>query len=351
MSGRRLRDGAIVKGPYARGIPGAALGVAALVAALATVPTHGSFEQHLLTHADSRPTGADPDADDGSLRSGESLLSSLGALFERTRIGVRAESHHYTILRYGTFDDRAFVGAFGMWAQLPWRAGAWDRRMASGAWEGVHALGGDTLHRSARALHMCSRGAAEPHAVLTAVLVVVHLAWLMFPRFTQRHCLCSRRALGGGRVHTLITSNLLHLRIHHLAHNALIIHQHAPRLLLSLGCDRFVELLLLASIGSSSASLIWSRRGGGASIGASGIAMATLAAHAALDPYIATHVYGLDLPAAHAALAYLLLDVALHSAEGVDASAHVGGALCGWALARSRSAGAFGWFTRRGAWF
>ena len=61
MSGRRLRDGAIVKGPYARGIPGAALGVAALVAALATVPTHGSFEQHLLTHADSRPAGADPD--------------------------------------------------------------------------------------------------------------------------------------------------------------------------------------------------------------------------------------------------------------------------------------------------
>ena len=348
MSGRRLRDGASVKGPYARGMPGAALGVAALVAAFATVPTHGSFEQHLLSLADLHPEDAyaDPDADGGSLRSGESLLSSLGALFERTRIGVRAESHHYTILRYGTFDDRAFVGAFGMWAQLPWRAGAWDRHRA-----GVRALGGHMLHRSARALHMCSRGAAEPHAVLTAVLVGVHLAWLMYPRCTQRHCLCSRRALAGGRVHTLITSNLLHLRIYHLAHNALIIHQYAPRLLLSLGCDRFVELLLLACIGSSVASVIWSPRGGGASIGASGIAMATLAAHAAIDPYTATYVYGLDLPAAHTALAYLLLDVALHSGEGVDASAHVGGALCGWALARSRSAGAFGWFARRGAWF
>ena len=346
MAGRRLRDGAAVgDGRLARGISGTALGVATLVAALATVPTHASFEQHLLLSLAEHPDG---DKDAGSA----GLLGSLGALLERTRIGVRADSRHCLLLRYGTFDGRPFVGAFGTWAPLPWTADAWDRLTArGGAWEGAGALGGGALRRCAHALRVCSRGGAAPHEALVAVLVGVYLAWLLFPRFTLRHCLCSPRAIADGRVHTLVTSNLLHLRFAHLAHNALMILHYAPLLLDELGCDRLLALLLLACIGSSGASLLWARRGGGASIGASGLAMALLAANAALRPHAATHVYGLELPAPHAALAYLCLDVAMRSAEGVDASAHVGGALCGWALARSWApAGVIGWLARRGAW-
>ena len=71
-------------------------------------------------------------------------------------------------------------------------------------------------------------------------------------------------------------------------------------------------------------------------IGASGVAMALVAANAALFPSVGVRMYGVELSAHHLPLAYLLLDA--FSARGqrgeVDLSSHVGGAIAGWVLAQ-----------------
>ena len=114
----------------------------------------------------------------------------------------------------------------------------------------------------------------------------------------------------------------------------------------SLGCERLVQLLALACLASSSASLLWHgilhRRRNEGSIGASGVALALVAANAALFPSTRVRMYGAEMAASHQLIAFLVLDAAA-SQDGADFSAHVGGAACGWALVR--------WWGRPGAFW
>ena len=118
-----------------------------------------------------------------------------------------------------------------------------------------------------------------------------------------------------------------------------------PLLHAALGCERFAVLLASACVATSGGSLLWSGLRGRTregSVGASGVAMALLAANSVLFPSVHTRMFGVELPPSTTVLVYLVLDL-LNQQGATDVSAHAAGALCGLVLARRWGAPAWLW--------
>lgn len=303
--GRRLVDGAIIDDGSS---PTRTLLLASLIAvlAVATCPGHDSFTQY-LTSAGDHPAG---------------YLSGLSVVAEWLRVSVTAESRSWVVMRIGHFRGHRFLGCFGVWVPLP----------------GLPAL--DMVTTT-----VCSSGGSgsAPHEAFVLLCIVGWLLWQVAPGVMARHSICSLRALREGRVWVLLTSNLSHPSPLHLLHNMLQVLHFGPVLHSALGCENLLALLASAALASSVASVAWhgylsGRRGGASagSLGASGVVMALVAANAALFPRIVVRMYGVDLSAAGLFVVYTAIDVlSQRDDEGhIDASAHAGGALCGWLLAR-----------------
>lgn len=299
-SRRRLHDGAGRGSSWS--VPTLLIVALLCGAALASVPTHDSFDVHLMALS-SHPSGA---------------FGRLASLTERVRIATLADSKSHLLWRVGSFRGSVFVGVFGTWLTLPLLPTV-----------------------SLPALSPCGAGSLAPHETFVLLTLVVYALWLLAPRFTARHTFCSLRAVGEGRVWTLLTSNLAHASPQHLIINSMQLMHFGPLIHAQLGCERFAALLGCACIATSGTSLLWSgvrarRREG--SIGASGVAMALLAANAALFS-ARTYMYGVEMPASTAVLVYLVLDL-LSQQGATDVSAHAGGAACGFVLARRWGASA-----------
>lgn len=302
--------------------------MAACAVALATVPSHESFVEHLHA-AELQPQGW----------AGGVRLALRGA-----SVALLAESERYAVARVGTYDGRRFVGCFGCWLPLP----------------SVPPALADPLGVCARWL--CARNASggtwAPHEAFGVACLVVFALWHVLPEGVMwRHFTTSPSALRSGRVWTLLTAAVSHCEPIHLLHNLLSIFAVAPQLAARVPCRELAELLLASALASSCASLLAAysadraRHAAPPSLGASGVVLALAAARATLSPAQRCAVYGVEMPASHALLVQLALDCALaayaHSTRRhgagraaadvqVDVAAHAGGALCGWWIARTR---------------
>ena len=270
-----------------------------------------SFESFLVS-ASAHPSG---------------FMGQLTSIAEKLRVSVTASSSSYLIFRIGSHRGQRFFGGYGTWFALP-KIPQMPRLELN-------------LPRSLQdaAAPFCARDALPPHELFAMLCIVGYLAVEFAPRKTWPNALCSVSSMRAGRVWTLFFSNLVHANFVHLVNNLVQILNLGPFLFPTLGCERSLGLFVCAMLASSVASLLWhgyykGRRGAG-SIGASGVAMALVAANAALFPDVVVHVYGVELTAAQVPVAYLLLDVML-SRPGmeIDVSSHVGGALAGYVLAR-----------------
>jgi len=305
--GRRLHDGAPVASPSPSRLSHAVL-VLGIVLAVATCPSHDTFEAHLAAAA-AHPSG---------------YLGKVFAVAERLSISVTAESSSYLLARIGRHKGRHFLGLLGTWFSMP----------------ALPSMARVSLPRLGASEWLCSSGAAGPHEQFALLCCVGFLLLQMAPTFTMRHGYCSLSALRSGRVWTILTANLVHGNLVHLMHNAINVLHLGPVVESALGCDRFVSLLLTSMLATSAASVAWhgfvKHRPGGGSVGASGVTMALLAANAALYPHVVVRMYGVELTAAQVPLVHLLVDAVSASAGGagrdLDVSAHVGGALAGWVL-------------------
>lgn len=305
-AGRRLADGAEVAPPP----PAASTQIAyALVAvglavAVATCPTHDGFEEY-LTAASAHPS---------------KWIGTLSAMAERLRVSITAESHSYLLFRTGCRSGKRFVGAFGTWVALP--------------------AVPEFTSLAVPDFSVCRHADSAPHELFAMLCLATFVLMSAAPRFGWRHCSCSLSALRAGRLWTLLSSNMAHGSVPHLANNLMQILNLGPMIHAAIGCERALGLLACACLASSLSSVFWhgvlGGRAGAGSIGASGVAMALVAANAALFPSVGVRMYGVELSAHHLPLAYLLLDA--FSARGqrgeVDLSSHVGGALAGWVLAQ-----------------
>jgi membrane associated rhomboid family serine protease len=303
-SGRRLADGATMHrsaAEVARSSLGTAISGVAAAVALATCPSHDSFEA-FLARAAAHPSG---------------FLGSLSAIAERVRIAVGAESRSWLILRTGTHRGKRFLGAFGTWTWIP------SFPQAS------------LLPASLSGAAFCRADAGTPHELFALVCIGVFVLAQVAPGFVARHCICSYGAVRGGRLWVLLTSNVAHFSPTHLFNNLLQVLHFGPIVHSALGCERFAVLLLCCALASSSASVLWHGwmhgRSSDGSIGGSGVASAIVAANAALFPRVVVSMYGIELTAGAHLLLYLLLD-ALSIGRVADVAAHAGGAACAWAL-------------------
>lgn len=286
------------------------------LAAAASCPSHDSFASYLSAMA-SHPSG---------------LIGGLSSLVESVAIALQAESTSWLLFRVARYRGELYLGLFGTWVPT-----ALDMPLPSlPRWASL---------REPWEL-VCSQG-RSPHEAFVLACLVCFVLWQAAPRPMYRHAVCSLRAVQQGRVWVVLTANLSHANVYHLVHNALQLLHFGPLLRATIGCERLSQLLVCAAISSSSASLLWNgvmhARPGEGSLGASGVALSLVAANAALFPTFPVRMYGFDMTAAQQLLAYLLLDV-LASREGyaLDASAHVGGAACGWLLAKRWRGAGFG---------
>ncbi len=282
--------------------------VTALAVAIATVPSHDSFEEYLA--ATSRHPG--------------NPLGSLRAFAKRLHIAVAAETRSLVILRTGTSPEGLrFIGAFRSWVWVPVPSFPTVRLLPDGCVDAV-----------------CSSEGGAPWAFALACLVgfaLVHVA----PAWCARHAHCSLRTLRAGRVWAALLSNCVHYQALHLLHNLLQVAHFGPIVQSSLGCESTLWLLCAAGLASSAASAAWHGLARGrpseVSIGGSGVAMGLVAANAALYPRTRVHLYGMELAAPQAMLLMLVLD-GLAASGGrlgeIDASSHIGGAAAGWMLAQ-----------------
>lgn len=315
-AGRRLGDGARVDGPRpVTGSLAAAAGAALIALAVATCPSHDGFEA-FLTSAAAHPSG---------------FLGSVSALIGSLRIAVGSSSNSYLILRTGAHRGARFVGAFGTWVVLP--------RLPSMRMPSMRMP--TSLVAAA-----CSRDSPPPHESFALLCVAgIAVCWLA-PRVAWRHGVCSLGAVRAGRPWVMLTANVAHFSAVHLAHNLLTILHLGPLVHAALGCERALCLLLASGLAASAASVLWhaalSRRDGSfhqdeGSVGASGVAIGLAAANAVLYPRTGVRMYGADLSAGQQLVLYLALDaLAARGGAGgssVDVSAHVGGAIAGYALA------------------
>ena len=310
MPGRRLVDGAIVRDDSSW--PSLSLHTVLMVgvplAAVASCPSHDSFASYLSAMA-SHPSG---------------LLGGLSSLLERAAIALQAESTSWMLFRVARYRGELYLGLFGTWVPT-----ALDVPMPSlPHWASLHEPWE----------LVCSQG-RSPHEAFVLACLVCFVLWQTAPRPMYRHAVCSLRAVQQGRVWVMLTANVSHASGYHLLHNALQLLHFGPLLRATLGCERLSQLLVCAAVCSSSASMLWhgvlKSRPGEGSLGASGVVLSLVAANAALYPDFPVRMYGIDMTAVQQLLVYLLLDVlASSSGRSLDASAHVGGAACGWMLAK-----------------
>ena len=316
MAGRRLRDGALIEAPRGNPMPKVAAVVGGIVA-LATCPTHDSLTSY-LTHAAGHPSG---------------YLGSALSVLESVRIALAAESTSWYLFRVGHFRGSTFLGAFGTWCFLPLPSLGFN----SAGFNSAAAQLTPTLCRPT--------SAARPHEAFVVVCVLFHLAWHLIPRFMYRHALCSPRAISEGRLWVILTANFSHARAAHLLGNLLQLLHFGPLMESVLGCERMILLLATSALASSAASLLCSALSGGfgsgrrtqalGSLGASGVTLALVGANAARFPHTAVRMLGMELLASHVLLLTIAIDVLGRGrVSRVDVSAHAGGALCGWYLAK-----------------
>ena len=293
---------------------------ALLLVAACSCPSHESFTAYLSEMA-RHPSG---------------LLGGLSAIVESVHIAVAATSSWWMLLRIGRFRSDPYLGVFGTWFPLPSLDMPWpllDLRLPS------------SLPKEPWDL-VCS-GGRSPHESFVWLCAVSFAMWHIAPRTMYRHAVCSLRAVQEGRVWVLLSANISHASAFHLLHNALQLMHFGPILHASLGCDCLAQLLVLACVASSTASLAWhgvlrDRRAEG-SIGASGVAMALVASNAALYPHVRVRMYGAEMAATQQLVAFLVLDSAMSWQAGADVSSHLGGAASGWAFVQ--------WWRRsRGFW-
>ena len=237
------------------------------------------------------------------------VFGGLSRAFESLSIAVSADSHSYLLCRVG-FSRRAFRWTIGTWLWLPCRP----------------------------PLSVCDgAGGGAPHEVFLALCLVALVLWQVAPRFMWKHAACSLRAVQQGRVHTMLTANVSHLYPLHLLHNALQLLHFGSILRSALGCERLLTLLATASVASTAASLLWhalAERPSEASVGASGVACALVAANAALFPGTLVHFYRIDMPAAHQLLVAVRSTSPRRRAASGRRRRRPRGAACGWLLAR-----------------
>jgi len=325
--GRRLADGALVdEAPTGRSTY-AVLAVLLLGVLRLTRPTTESFVTH-LEYLSTHPSG---------------MLGSLTSLASALHISVAADTESFVFVRIGRFRGERFMGVLGTWVQL----GGIGTSLSGGAFPSAPSLA-----TSARS-YLCASG-YSPCELLVMLTLVVHLLFRVYPRAMMRHCVCSLRAVQECRVWVLLTSAVSHASLLHLVHNCIHLLQVQPLANAALGCDNLLTLMFAAALVSSAASIAWhgilGNRPRDGSLGASGVVMALVAANAALFPHTPVLVYGIQMTAAQSVLFYLVLDVAtqhsgLGGGGGIDASAHIGGAACGWLLAhrwRRMALGGFG---------
>ena len=304
-AGRRVGDGEVVpEAPLANGLDAlkVAIGIAVIAVAVALCPSHDSFEAYLAAAAD-HPSG---------------FLGGLSALAERLRIAVAADTHSYLVCRTGSHRGRRFVGAFGTWVPLP-------------------SLPSLSLPDLTAGMGVC-RDAEVPHELFVLICCAGFVLANLAPRFCIRHGVSSLSAVRSGRVWTLLSANAVHFSAVHLLHNLLQLLALGPVLHSALGCERMATLLLSSAVCASAASLVWNGvlgdRPHDGSVGASGVAMACIAANAALYPHVVVRFYGVEMQAAAVPLVHLAID-AFAGGGAMDVAAHVGGAACGWGLVRS----------------
>ena len=310
-AGRRLNDGAAVAGQSASRGTVYFAGLSAVVIAVAMCPSHSSFESYLVAAA-AHPSG---------------LLGSLASVAQRLKIAVLAESRSYLLFRVGTLHGRSFIGAFGIWAWVPA-----PPQVSFGMPRDVSSL----------MPSFCAAGSSAPHELFAQLCIVGFLLFQFSPRVSMRHAYCSLNALRDGRLWTALTANVAHAHPLHLLHNMLQLLHLGPVVHSVLGCEKSLMLLVLASLASSAASVVWHgvlhRRGGAGSVGASGVVSALLAANAVFFPNTIVHLYGFELSALPALAVYLLLDAlptgGRQAGGEIDVSAHAGGVLAGWVLAK-----------------
>tara|TARA_B110001452_G_scaffold39722_1_gene30458 strand:+ start:253 stop:1266 length:1014 start_codon:yes stop_codon:yes gene_type:complete len=320
MPGRRLADGAIVRESSSSWLH-TALMVGLPLAAVASCPSHDSFASYLSAMA-SHPSG---------------LLGGLSSLMESVTIAMQAESTSWLLFRVARYKGELYLGLFGTWVPT-----ALDVELPSlPRWASLPSM------REPWEL-VCSQG-RSPHEAFVLACVVFFLLWQTAPRQMYRHAVCSLRAVQRGRVWVVLTANLSHASGYHLLHNALQLLHFGPLLRATFGCERLSQLMVCAAVSSSSASLLWNgvlhNRPGEGSLGASGVVLSLVAANAALFPTFPVRMYGIDMTATQQLLVYLSLDVlASRDGHALDASAHVGGAACGWYLAKRWRGGGLGTF-------
>lgn len=165
------------------------------------------------------------------------------------------------------------------------------------------------------------------------ILFVLGQSWAdgNFPRVLYRMGANSGAAVKSGEVWRLVASMFLHLDVEHIAFNMLALAAFGPVLERLLGPQRYLLLYGLSGLGGGVASALLSHAG--ASVGASGAIWGLMAAGLGL----ALRPRGLLPPlrlqqARRRAILPLAINVLYSFQPGVDAWAHFGGGIVGFAL-------------------
>jgi membrane associated rhomboid family serine protease len=186
--------------------------------------------------------------------------------------------------------------------------------------------------------------------VLSAVLVAVWVAWFgsfvsgqaatqtMTDQFTL-----SLAGLQAGRVWTILTSELSHASLLHLAFNLVVIRSFGADIERVIGARAFVHLFVAGAVAASAGHLAYVAATGVdvPALGASGAAMAILVASAAIYPnrWVLLFFF-LPLPVRLAVAIALGIDLLGLFSPGGDLiahGAHLGGALYGFYYARTQA--------------
>lgn len=291
--------------------PGLLLVVAIIAIALASLPSHESFVDHVSATRSARESWAGR---------ASSALRGVGA-------SLFAETRSYLIVRVGWYGTDYFIGCLGCWLRVPF-------------------LFADPIGLCAH--WFCNHSGIRwgPHEAFAVLCLVVFALWhTVQPGTMWRHFTTSYTALRSGRVWTLLTSAISQRHPLHLLHNLISLFAVAPQLSAHVPCEDLAELIILSALASSCVSVLWSylaRRHASPSMGASGVVHALSAARAAHAPTLRCLIYGVEMPASHAVLAQIGLDCVLASCTSdansheVDVAGHIGGATCGWWFARTR---------------
>ena len=255
-------------------------------------------------------------------RTTSTLGQFRGALFDITKYWFGGdeleEFNSFHLFSTGRSGGQTYVGLFGVWVELEWSAA-----------QHVGDIVGQALKQD---LHRI--------LLLNAAIFVL---WMVLPsRFMEDHFTVSRRNLGSGRVHCLLSSVFSQQAFLHLLGNTVSLLSIGPELLRIIGRGFFWELFLMGGMAGAALSALVQPRA--SSCGASGAVYALLAFNAALNPDRMQIIAGFELTNVQLVYTLLGIDLVSHwSGSTVDFVCHVGGAVFASVYCQHVNGGGQGW--------